>query len=253
MKKLVRKVAASKNVVSRKLIVSNKSNNKKAIMAGAGSGITLEFNELYIDNILQYDVKDNIVTGKADGSIHMTHIGTYYNGGDIEEDLSCTMEFKLEFESAEELQSEIDEYGIDDVITRFGGSSNYKAYIGGGYTHTTFDGVFDIETYSWDDVGAFNIELIDKDFVNYLDRFAHGDNIYTQYEMYINDEPQGNFYDDLDEAVDSVELYADEEDEVSIVRSDYQELYNGDSVLIYDEVVWDNIPDEEDTYDENYD
>lgn len=249
MKKLIRKVTANKKATSRNLIVSSKSNNKKAIMAGAGSGISLDIGSIFFNNVQESAFKGGTLTGKAVGSVEIISIGTYYDGGKIERDCPCEIEFNLT-DDTRNLKEDLEEYGIDDILSSL--EYDMEATIGGGWLRSTFDGTFSIDCWDYDTVGTFSITITDADFVSYLDKVAHGDDIYTVYEIYINDNPQGNLYEDLDEAIESADLYADDGDEVCVVRSDYREFYNGDSELVHDAVVWDNFSDE-DIYDENYD
>ena len=242
MKKLIRKVTANKKGCNEKPIISNKSNNKKAIMAGAGSGITIEFGTISFDSVTDSILEGSSLQGSAIGTIDVERIGTYYDGGTVNESLACNIDFDLETEDAEALNSDIDEFGVEDILSCL--DYDKKALIGGGWTHSTFDGTFSFECWDTTLGGTLTVTLTDSDYVQYLNRVAHGEDIYTVYEIYINDNPQGNLYEDMDEAIKSADLYADDEDEVCVVRSDYREFYNGDSELIYDEVVWDNFPDE---------
>lgn len=225
----------------RKPIISTKSNNKKAIMAGAGSGISIEFGTISFGTVTDLTLEGSSLRGSVTGTIDVEYIGTYYDGGTVNESLACDIDFDLETEDADEF-NDIDEFSVGDILSCL--DYDRKALIGGGWTHSTFDGTFSFECWDMPLDGTMTVTLTDSDYVQYLNRVAHGEDIYTVYEIYINDNPQGNLYEDMDEAIKSADLYADDEDEVCVVRSDYREFYNGDSELIYDEVVWDNFPDE---------
>lgn len=248
MKKLIRKVTANKKAAMRKPIISTKSNNKKAIMAGAGSGITIEFGTISFDSVTDSILEGSSLQGSATGTIDVERIGTYYDGGTVNESLACNIDFDLETEDIDELNDDIDEFGVEDILS--GLDYDKKALIGGGWTHSTFDGTFSFECWDTALGGTLTVTLTDSDYVQYLDRVAHGEDIFTEYEVYINDNPQGTVYEDMDDAIKSAEQYIDDEPDVYVVRMDYRESYDGDADLVYDEVVWKNPYAEDDYYDD---
>lgn len=248
MKKLIRKVTANKKAVMRKPIISNKFNNKKAIMAGAGSGITIEFGTISFDSVTDSILEGSSLQGSATGTIDIGRIGTYYDGGTVNESLACNIDFVLEDDDAEALNNDIEEYGVEEILS--GLDYDKKALIGGGWTRSTFDGTFSFECWDMSLGGTLTVTLTDSQYVQYLDRVAHGEDIFTEYEVYINDNPQGTMYEDMDDAIKSAEQYIDDEPDVCVVRMDWREFYNGDTDLVYDEVVWTNSYAEEDYYED---
>lgn len=242
MKKLVRKVTASKKAATRKTIVSNKSNNKKAIMAGAGSGITLDIGSIIFNTVQDTMFKGETLTGKADGIVEIISIGTYYDGGKIEQDCPCEIEFSLT-DDTRNLKDDLEQYGIHDILSTL--EYDMEATIGGGWTRSTFDGTFSIDCWDYDTVGTFSITITDTDFVSYLDRVAHGENQYEEYTVYVDDEPFET-YDSEQEATtrandlcdfdidDNGELLKD----IYVERINYIDYYNGDSDIVDTETVW---------------
>ncbi|MCM1286652.1 MAG: hypothetical protein NC227_10930 [Bacteroides sp.] len=244
-------IKSSKNAQGKKVIYS--SSNKKrnqAVMAGAGSGITIEFDSINFDAVIDSILEGTTLQGSATGTIDIERIGTYYDGGTVNESLACNIDFVLETDDVEALNDDIEEFGVEDIISCL--DYDKKALIVGGWTRSTFDGTFSFECWDMSLGGTLTVTLTDSEYVQYLDRVAHGEDIFTEYEVYINDNPQGTIYEDLDEAIKSAEQYIDDETGVYVVRSDYREFYNGDADLVYDEVVWTNLYDEEDYYDEDF-
>lgn len=247
----MRIIKSSKNEKGKKIIYSSSNKKRKqAVMAGAGSGITIEFDTIDFDVVTDSIVDGTTLQGSATGTIDVERIGTYYDGGTVNESLACNIDFVLEADDSEKLNSDIEEYGIEDILS--GLDYDRDALIGGGWTHSTFDGTFSFECWDMSLGGILTVTLTDSDYVQYLDRVAHGEDVYSEYEVYINDNPQGTIYGDLDEAIKSAEQYIDDEPDVCVVRTDYRESYNGDTDLVYDEVVWTNPYAEEEYYDEDF-
>ncbi len=245
----MRIIKSSKNAKGKKIIYSSSNKKRKqAVMAGAGSGITIEFDTINFDTVTDSIVDGTTLQGSATGTISIERIGTYYDGGTINESLACNIDFVLEADDAEELTNDIEEYGVEDILS--GLDYDKKALIGGGWLRSTFDRTFSFECWDMSLGGTLTVTLTDLEYVQYLDRVAHGEDIYSEYEVYINDNPQGTIYDDMDEAIKSAEQYIDDEPDVCVVRTDWRESYNGDTDLVYDEVVWTNPYLEEDYYDD---
>lgn len=238
-----------KNTRGKKGICSNSNKKRRqTVMAGAGSGITIEFDNINFDAVTDSILEDSILQGSATGTIDVERIGTYYDGGTVNESLACNIDFSLETDDVDELNDDIDEFGVEDILS--GLDYDKKALIGGDWMRSTFDGTFSFECWDMLLGGTLTVTLTDSDYVQYLDRVAHGEDIFTEYEVYINDNPQGTVYEDMDDAIKFAEQYIDDEYDVCVVRMDYREYYDGDSDLVYNEVVWKNPYAEDDYYDD---
>lgn len=249
MKILKTKVMANNHVQPKNFVVSSKANNRKAVMAGAGSGITLDVGSISFDTIQDYSFKGNTLVGTAIGTVEVIYIGTYYDGERLEKECPCEIEFTLEDDSLN-LEDSINEYGIEDVLTSL--EYDQEAQIGGGWTRSTFDGTFSIDCWDYDTSGSFAITITDAEFVSYMDKAAHGDNVYTDYEVFVDDEPTEDVFDNQSDAIKKAEEYDTGDNEVAVRMAVWREDFNGDADLDYAETVWTNQP-EDDYYEPDYD
>lgn len=241
----------------RKAVNANtKSVKKNKIMAGPGSAITLEIEDLtftqvpsggFYNEYNEYHDYLEPENGNCKGTINIKSIGTYYYGGnpgidDIPVDIrvyEVRPDTKEEGEALlnESLESVIDE--ISDI--------DKEVSIGGGYTRTTFDGTFEMSAYSYA-YGAeirMEVSIPDKELVYWLNKYAHGETDELYYDICINDDYQGTYIENMDDAIDTAKQYAADpqhaDDEITVVTRHYEVDYYGDIGDYYDDdgdVVW---------------
>lgn len=114
-----------------------------------------------------------------------------------------------------------------------------KTVIGGGWSHTTFDGNIEAGEYDikdGDDVAAVYFDMTDKEDVEYIDKAVTGDTIYDTYEVLDENSEFIEGFDDKDEAI---KFAKENEEAFKVERVAFVEYRNGDSDPIGDtEVVW---------------
>lgn len=237
-------------------IKANARRTRKSIMAGAGSGITLILKSLDFTNVPnggfyeEYnDIHDYLepVNGACKGTIEIKSIGTYYNGGNPNigeipvniyvREVIPDDESEVESIMYDSLKSVVD--AISDV--------EEKAHIGGGWTRSTFNGDFETDAYSYA-YGAtlkLKVEIVDKELAKWLDEFAHGDAENFAYDVCINGDPIGMYYESEEDAIETAEKYAAdpqyEDDEITVIIRHEIIGYDGDIMEFADDdfdVVW---------------
>lgn len=226
----------------------------KSIMAGAGSVITLKLNDIQFTEVpnggfyQEYNGAHNFLepeNGWCKGTIDIKSIGTYYDGGDpglgdIPVNIQVYEVRPDTYEEGEEmvglsLKEVIDD--IDDIEDTI--------HIGGGWVTITFDGKFDVTAYTYHSTVLLKVEIPDKELVDWLNRWAHGDTVEMYYEICINGDYQGNAIEDLDDAIETAKQYAADpqyaDDEITVVIEHFRVNYYGDIEDYYDDdgdVVW---------------
>lgn len=235
---------------------TNKRSTKKKIMAGAGSGITLKLNDINFTEVPsggfynEYNEFHDFLepeNGSCKGTIDIKSIGTYYEGGDpglgdIPVNIQVYEVRPDTYEEGEEMLTA----SLKDVVDEIS-DVDKTVQIGGGWTRSTFDGKFDVTAYSYA-YGAdilLKVEIPDRELVDWLDRFAHGDTVEMYYEICINGDYQGNAIEDLDDAIETAKQYAADpqyaDDEITVVIEHFNTNYYGEISDYYDDdgdVVW---------------
>lgn len=227
---------------------------RKAIMAGAGSGITLELNDLTFTEIPdggfynEFDDYHDFLepeNGYCKGTIDIASIGTYYDGGDpgigeIPVDIQVVAVYPDDGDIAQEMIGESLKEAVDGI-----NDMEKKIYIGGGWTRSSFTGEFETDAYSYDATFKLKIKITDDGLAQWLDAFAHGESEELFYDIAINDNPNGNYYESLEDAIETAKEYAADpqyaDDEITVVIEHYNTDYNGEIVGYFDDngdVVW---------------
>lgn len=233
---------------------TNKRSAKKKIMAGPGSSITIKLRDIKFTEVpsggfyQEYNDYHNFLepeNGWCKGTIDIKSIGTYYDGGDPElGDIPVNIQvYEVRPDTYEEgedmiglsLKEVIDD--IDDIEDTI--------HIGGGWVTITFDGKFDVTAYTYHSTVLLKVEIPDKELVDWLNRWAHGETVEMYYEICINGDYQGTFIEDLDDAIETAKQYAADpkyaDDEITVVIEHYRVNYYGDIEDYYDDdgdVVW---------------
>lgn len=114
-----------------------------------------------------------------------------------------------------------------DIMPILENTVNYigDGVYGGGWTHSTFDGVFEISPdgdYA-DDVSDVIINIENKYIIDFIDLAVQGDN--KEYEVVLNGEPVDSF-EDQDEAIEQLDAWIrDEIAENGIDSIDFSECF----------------------------
>lgn len=245
---------ASTKIAKIKRAVKASVGSKKAIMAGAGSGITLELNDLtfteipdggFYEEFNEYHDFLEPENGYCKGTIDIASIGTYYDGGDpgigeIPVDIQVVAVYPDNADEAQEVLG----YSLKDILDSITDMEK-RINIGGGWTRSTFTGEFETDAYSYDYTIKLKVKIADEGLAQWLDEFAHGESEELFYDICINGDYQGNYYESMEDAIETAKEYADDpqyaEDEITVVIEHYNTDYNGEISWYFDDngdVVW---------------
>lgn len=199
--------------INRNKVLASESNKfcdcKHSIMAGAGGGITIELADITVSDAssieLYHGSTDRTAdfaeytgtidtTGTASGTIDIESIGTYYDGGilnmeDIPVEISVLEITPDDEDGFQTIIEEGMEYVLNDLY--FDNPIHY----GGGWLHITFKGDITLEAYTDYATLKLLIEISDKKIVEYLDKYAHGDDINFYYNIYADGERLDDHFD----------------------------------------------------------
>jgi hypothetical protein len=226
----------------------------RAIMAGAGSGITLELADLDFTEVpdggfyAEYNEYHDFLepeNGWCKGTIQIKSIGTYYEGGnpgmgDIPVSIQVAEVIPDDADDAQALIGGSLKSVVDDIY-----EIEDKVQIGGGWTRSTFTGEFETEAFTSDATLKLKVKIEDKGIAEWLDKFAHGESEEIFFDIAINDNPNGSYYESQEDAIEIAKEYAADpqyaDDEITVVLEHYSTDYNGEIVDYFDDngdVVW---------------
>lgn len=212
------------------------------LVEGPGAGYTIsgEIKNIKI-NSFEYQIINETeidVDCDIDAELFDCEFYSYYYGGDIDSVPIKITRLHLETFVDEISTRDIDEYDIRDTLI----GVKIKALLGGGWSHSTFDGEVTTDDIKDNSYGDFYIVEMDfyipnKTIVNYIDRVVTGDtyaNIYTVYDYNDN-----IIYDEAETEYEAIK-YAEAHDDASyIVRIEFLESPDGEwDFTGDDEVVW---------------
>jgi hypothetical protein len=230
---------------------------KRPVMGGPGGGITIKLKSIDFQDIPnggfypEYNRYHDFLepeNGFCRGTVEFASIGTYYYGGDpglgdVPVDIQVV---SAEPNSDEDVQDIVDA-SLKDVIYDI--SDIEEVRLGGGYTRTNFTGEFEAEVYcsGYYCTLKLKIRIPDKNLVEWMNDFAHGDNEVIEYDLIINGDPVGNPTENEEEAIElakrTAEDYDPEETEVGVIMNHYTYGYDGDIDQYFDDdgdVIWRN-------------
>lgn len=260
----------SKNPDTRKVVASESTIRKSSpIMAGAGAGITIELSDITVQDTSGMELfngaTDRIgeladysgtvdVSGTASGTIDIESIGTYYDGGTINmTDIPVNISVLEITPDDEDGFQTIVEEGIDYVLNDI--YFDNPIHYGGGWTHVTFKGDITLEAYTDYATLKLQIEISDPKIVKYLDKYAHGDDIYYYYEIYADGEWLEDTFDEDERslAIKTAQEYFEQGyyNDIEVWRRADREDMDGNFDIMDEvsEVVWRSYS-EDDEYDE---
>lgn len=217
-----------------KILFENKQLNE-----GPGAGYTVSgtLTNVKIDRIVNYRVKDRDaditewlveVIGSAD--FVDVSANSYYYGGTIDSTNVSIIRVALEGEKEEPT--------VEDVKWALE-KAKIEANLGGGWSHSTFDGYIDVDYNGIDNAPyttGVEFKLIDAKAITYLDKAVQNENTETQYGVVENHWVEAAF-DTSEEAIQ----FAKENGYENV-----QELYvlidiNGDEIdTEFGDIVWTN-------------
>ena len=222
----------------------------KQLNEGPGAGYTVSgtltnVKVNAIKNIKEVDRTDLVeyeVEIDATATFEDVSANSYYYGGTIESTPVSIERVRVEF-SEEDLSFESDEVKAgepskEDIRDAISGAK-IEATLGGGWSHSTFDGIIDVDYNGINDsysLLGITFELTDKRAVEYLDKAVQNENTETQYGVVENHWVEAAF-DTVEDAIQ----FAKENGYETV-----QELYvlidiNGDEIdTEFGDIVWTN-------------
>ena len=238
-------------VLKKKEVQESKTSETKGkkLTEGAGAGYTIRgevsrnktFNKIEItpngidgDNAL-FTVKCDIDATLEDVSAHSYYYGTPKK---FNAPIKIT-EVKLSV-YAEDLGGGT--LSVEEAKEIINTISTIETTIGGGWSHTTFDGNIDVNIYRdtlespYDEVTDLSFRFLDDYQVKYIDRAVLGD-LYT--EGYVVRDREGEIIaDDFEKLADAMSFAKNNKNAQYVVKDTFVELSNGNVDLYDSEVVW---------------
>ena len=185
--------------------------SKKRLNEGPGAGYSVKGTVTNIHNVqVVSDVESkseyfsNTVTATAECDIIDVNASSYYYGRDIVggSPIPAKLEIKLDYDK--------DEFnnGATQVVEALGDDFEFDAGIGGGWVHSTFDGVIegdyhDVENSPYStDILNFTITIENKNVIEDIDKAVTGEDWVDNYDVIDTDGDIIDSFETEDEAID---------------------------------------------------
>jgi hypothetical protein len=215
-----------------KILFENKQLNE-----GPGAGYTVsgtltnvkvnaikDIQEIEKTDLVVYEVELDATATFGDVSAN-----SYYYGGTVDSTPVSIIRARVEFEEGEVTNEDI-KWALE--------GAKIEASLGGGWSHSTFDGFIEVDYNGIENASYLMgvlFELTDKDAVEYLDRAVQDGYTDTLYAVVV-DGVQEDAFDTPEEAINYIKQYGGDE-----VVTIYQTmLFNGDIDVETGDTVWTN-------------
>lgn len=215
-----------------KILFENKQLNEGPGAGYTVSGTLTNVKVNAIKNIKEVDRTDLVeyeVELDATADFDDVSANSYYYGGTIDSTPVSITRAVVEFDEGDVTTDDI-KWALD--------RAKINANLGGGWSHTKFDGFIETDYNGIDNASyllGISLELTDEDAIDYLDRAVQDGNTDTLYAVVV-DGVQEDAFDTEEEAINYIKQYGG--DEVVII---YQTmLFNGDIDVETGETVWTN-------------
>lgn len=216
-----------------KILFENKQLNE-----GPGAGYTVSgtLTNVKIDRIVNYRVKDRDaditewlveVIGSAD--FVDVSANSYYYGGTIDSTNVSIIRVALEGEKEEPT--------VEDVKWALE-KAKIEANLGGGWSHSTFDGYIDVDYNGIDNAPyttGVEFKMTDTEAILYLDRAVQNETTETQFAVMEN-----NWAEEVFSTEEEAISYAKENGYDSVQIIYVTEYFNGDEDTEFGDTVWTN-------------
>lgn len=208
---------------------------ERFLKEGPGAGYTFHVKGISNINLksfeFSHEVEENLVgpdaiySVRATATIDQLTVSSYYYGTDTMYDvpIEITQVWVSGFKANPEEATE------QDIIDSIEYPEKWESTVGGGWSHSKFDGWFsDVE-----DSGDAQITacITDKDLIDYIDRAVQGETRWTEYMVYADEELMDDPYEDEDLAIEAGKELAESGDynEVYVSAVEYEEDYEGNA------------------------
>lgn len=228
------------------LLNNSKVVESKKLTEGAGAGYTVSGELQYDPQIKSFNVvsRENDIMEvdcDIDGILEDVYFESYDYGDKVEEANVHISHVTLDvgnLKDDDDNDKELDEYALRDALDGL----KVSPLIGAGWVHTTFDGdlscdenKIDCNAYSDIYVMGIQMNMTNSDLVEYIDKAVQGDNIFTQYTVFNEEEDALETFDELDDAIEYAKNNNGVRVESSQFRYDFDENVED---LFVDEVEW---------------
>lgn len=228
------------------LLNNSKVVESKKLTEGAGAGYTVEGELRYDPEIKSFNVvsrENNIAEVDCDinGILDDVVFESYEYGDKVDEANVHISHLTLDVEylkDDDDNDKEIDQYAIRDALDGL----KISPLIGGGWSHTTFNGDLScddskVDGNAYSDVYVLGVQmnLTDESLVDFIDKAVQGENIFTQYTVFNENDEAVETFDSIEDAI----KYAENNNDSKVESSMFKYSFNEDiEDLFVDEVVW---------------
>lgn len=239
----------------------------RPIMAGAGAGYNIEWSLNRITSVHSFtpistevdQYGDVIVDAECDidADITINAANSYYEGAsDLDLDTTAKISriaieiYVGDDESADDVIANLpymNAQELDSILYSMGAttggdhhSGEWKSSLGGGWIHSTFNGVIadaDDPHSVIDGFDGWTVTLTDKEVINYIDMVVTGEDTYTGYALYDQDGEYIDKFENLMDAQNKAEelIASGEYESIECVREDTKIYFDGTSEEVYNE------------------
>lgn len=235
-------------------IKENKSLKESKLNEGGGAGYSFNGNiyDIHIDKINKIDVKEDkwaTLDVEATAKMYAKAI-SYYEGSEVDDiDVKITSiglnQNFLDYElPAGSKFTDITASDLNTILSPMQLEVDSKV-IGGGFTHTTFDGNIDfdkVDTSS--EIDDIKVKIEDQALIEYIDKGVLGENHVVEYVIFVDGFGTDDTFETEEEAIAKAKELATDDKHVEVFASHGEILQDGD--IIWDDILedkrWDSTP-----------
>jgi len=215
-----------------KILFENKQLNEGPGAGYTVSGTLTNVKVNSIKNIKEVDRTDLVeyeVELDATADFDDVSANSYYYGGTIDSTPVSIIRARVELEDGEVTNEDV-KYALEGV--------KVEAKLGGGWSHSTFDGTIECDYMSFENAPYLTsvlFKLTDERAINYLDKAVQNENTETQFAVMEN-----NWAEEVFSTEEEAISYAKENGYDSVQIIYVTEYFNGDEDTEFGDIVWTN-------------
>jgi len=218
----------------------------RRLTEGPGAGYTIEGKLMYNPKINSYEVIHQSkyayeIACDIDSQLCAGATAySYYYGGEIDEFIPVKIT-GLVFVSIADEDIDINESEIRDSLDNI----KFRTLVGTGYAHQTFDGDLSTDDITDNSYGYSNfyvlgidMQITDRQIIDYIDDLVTGKTIDTFYTAFDEDDDVADTFDYEEDAIDFAET---NDDIMKITKDTTSRAFDGTLDIIDTETVWERF------------
>jgi len=211
----------------------------KILKEGPGAGYTVSGKLMYDPEIKKFTIvnkSDDFIELDCDinGELADVEAYAYYDGGNITEFVPVKITY-IKLQPIYDDDVKLDKFTLRDALDNI----KFETHIGGGWSHTLFDGDLSTDDIKDNHYTSFYVleigmHITDNKMIQYIDDVVTGEVVEEVYSVYSDWENLGDF----ETSEEAIEYAESNPDALSVNKLTTIRRYDGEYDAIDDEVIW---------------